>query len=103
MDELENQRNKKVMVIEIDGKIQTIKNHYNDGADELQDKLAKELYDALRKDVCEIAEKNTLKKENVQKCKDHIFQNEHFLDQYEELKDPAEYRRFDPNLKQALA
>ena len=106
MDELDNQRNKKVVVVEIDGKIYTIKNPYNDGADELQDKLAKKLYDAFRKDnkdVCEIAEKNTRKKENVQKCKDHIFYNEHLLDQYEELGDPAEYRRFDPNLKQALA
>jgi len=35
MDELENQRNKKVVIIEIDGKIYTIKNLYNDGADEL--------------------------------------------------------------------
>ena len=40
---------------------------------ELQDKLAKKLYDDFRKDnkdVSEIAEKNTLKKENVQKCKE---------------------------------
>jgi len=44
-----------------------------------------------------------LKKENVQKCKDHIFYNKHLLDQYEKLGDPSEYRRFDPNLKQALA
>ena len=55
------------------------------------------------KDVSEIAEKNTLKKENVQKCKDHIFNNEHLLDQYEELGEPAKYKKFDPNLKQGLA
>ena len=47
--------------------------------------------------MSEIAEKNTLKKENVQKCKDHIFNNEHLLDQYEELGEPAEYKKLDPN------
>lgn len=106
MDELDNQRNKKVVEVKIGDKTYTLKNPYNDGADELQSKLAKKLYDDFRKDnkdVSEIAEKNTLKKENVQKCKDHIFNNEHLLDQYEELGEPAEYKRFDPNLKQALA
>ena len=106
MDELDNQRNKKVVVVEIGDKTYTLKNPYNAGADELQDKLAKKLYDDFckdNKDVSEIAEKNTLKKENVQKCKYHIFNNEHLLDQYEELGEPAEYKRFDPNLKQALA
>ena len=53
--------------------------------------------------MSEIAEKNTLKKENVQNYKDHIFNNEHLLDQYEELGEPAEYKRFDYNFKQVLA
>lgn len=67
---------------------------------------AEKLYNGCLKnnrDVSEIAEKNTLKKENVQKCKDHIFNNEYLLDQYEELGEPAEYKKFDPYLKQALA
>lgn len=95
-----------VVVVKIGDKTYTLNNPYKDGADELQYKLAEKLYNDCRKDnkdVYEIAEKNTLKKENVQKCKDHIFNNEHLLDQYEELGEPAEYKKFDPNLKQALA
>ena len=106
MDELENQRDQKLVVIQIGDKTYNLTNSYKDGADELQYKLAEKLYNDWRKDnqdVSEIAEKNTLKKENVQKCKDHIFNNEHLLDQYEELGEPSEYKRFDPNLKQALA
>ena len=106
MDELENQKDQKVVVVKIGDKTYTLNNPYKDGADELQYKLAEKLYNDCRKDnkdVSEIAEKNTLKKENVQKCKDHIFNNEHLLDQYEELGEPAEYKKFDPNLKQALA
>ena len=106
MNELESQKDKKVVVVKIGDKTYTLNNPYKDGADELQYKLAEKLYNDCRKDnkdVSEIAEKNTLKKENVQKCKDHIFNNEHLLDQYEELGEPAEYKKFDPNLKQALA
>lgn len=93
MDELENQRDQKLVAIQIRDKTYNLINSYKDGADELQDKLAEKLYNDYRKDnqdVSEIAEKNTLKKENVQKCKDHIFNNEHLLDQYEELGEPAE-------------
>lgn len=84
MDELENQKDQKVVVVKIGDKTYTLNNPYKDGADELQYKLAEKLYNDCRKDnkdVSEIAEKNTLKKENVQKCKDHIFNNEHLLDQ----------------------
>ena len=88
MDELENQKDKKVVVVKIGDKTYTLNNPDKDGVDELQYPLAEKLYNDYRKDnkdVSEIAEKNTFKKENVQKCKDHIFNNEHLLDPYEEL------------------
>lgn len=106
MDELESQRDKKTVTITLGDKVYEIKNPYKDGAMDLQDELAKQLYKEFRKDkkdVAEIAEKNTLKKENVQKCKDHIFNNEHILDRYEHLGIPIEVKKFDPNLNQALA
>lgn len=83
MDELENQKDQKIVVVKIGDKTYTLNNPYKDGADELQYKLAEKLYNDCckdNKDVSETAEKNTLKKENVQKCKDYIFNNEHLLD-----------------------
>lgn len=35
--------------------------------------------------------------------KKHIFFNIHRLDHYEELGEPVEYKRFDPDLQQALS
>ena len=106
MDELERQRNKKTVIIELNGKEYKIKNPYLEGADQLQFSLAEQLYDSIRcdkTDVKDISEASTLKIENVQKCKDHIFYNKHLLDQYAAQGVKSEYKRFDPNLLQALA
>ena len=41
--------------------------------------------------------------ENIQKVKDHVFFDEHRLDRYVDMGIPAETRRFDSDLNQALA
>lgn len=40
--------------------------------------------------------------EFVKKVKDHVFYNEHCLDRYAPM-EPPEYKRFDLDIKQALA
>lgn len=44
-----------------------------------------------------------LKKKTFKSAKITILNNENLLDQYEELGEPTEYKKFDPNLKQGLA
>lgn len=106
MDELEAQKDKKNVQITVGNKTYELKNQYNEGALTLQDDLAGQMYKNIRKDkndVAVIAERNTLDPKSVQRCKDHVFHNEHYLDLYEDLGEPGEYARFDPNLQQALA
>lgn len=84
MDEQDRQKGKKTVKLDIGSKTYTIKNPYLDGTYELQDKLAKKLYDSIRDsdtDISEIAKNSILKEENVKKFKDHIFYNKHLLDQ----------------------
>ena len=80
------------------------KNHYRQNADELQFKLAEEIYDSIREcdtDICDIAENLGFKADNIKNVKDHVFYNEHDLDRYGP--DEIEHKRFDATLEQALA
>lgn len=64
-------------------------------------KLADEAYDAIRAsrtDVDAIARNTGYKPENVQKVKDHVFNDEHLLDRYVEQGIPATRQRFDSNI-----
>ncbi|MEK7857186.1 MAG: RHS repeat-associated core domain-containing protein [Acidobacteriota bacterium] len=59
---------------------------------------ADDAYEAIRKsttDVGEIAASTDLKKSNIQKIKDHLFNDGHLLDRYSDLGEPARYGRFD--------
>lgn len=59
---------------------------------------ADERYEAIRAsptDVAEIANNIGIKLENIQKVKDHLFHNEHLLDRYTDLGEPAVMARFD--------
>lgn len=63
---------------------------------------ADDLYDAIRanpNDIDAIARHTGIKPENIQKVKDHIFNNEHVLDRYVDYGIPAETKRFDSDIK----
>ena len=63
---------------------------------------ADEAYDAIRAnnaDVARIAERTGLKPRNIQKVKDHIFNEPHLLDRYMHLGEPAEFRTFDSDIR----
>ncbi len=64
-------------------------------------KLADEAYDVIRAsstDVNAIAKSTGYKPDNIQKVKDHLFNNEHVLDRYVDLGVPATVQRFDSNI-----
>lgn len=76
------------------------------GVDLLENKLAEQMYDSIRdndKDIYDIAVYTKIKADNIKKCKDHIFYNEHGLDRDTHLGDDPVVQRFDPDLKQGLA
>lgn len=101
MRELDKQSNKKIIDIPIAGETYHIKNPDRLNADELQFKLAEEVYDSIREcdtDICDIAANLGFKADNV---KDHIFYKEHNLDRYGP--NEMEHKRFDGTLPQALA
>ncbi len=61
-----------------------------------------ERYEAIRAtntNVARIAETTGIKPRNIQKVKDHIFNELHLLDRYVYLGEPAEFRRFDADLR----
>jgi len=67
---------------------------------------ADEAYSAIRNsttDVGTIAENTGIKPSNIQKVKEHIFNDEHLLDRYESLGVPAEMRTFDSSAQIADA
>lgn len=67
---------------------------------------ADDLYDAIRAgdtDIGAIAQNTGIKPENIRKVKEHVFYNEHLLDRYVDLGEPAVVARFDSNLAQAEA
>ena len=104
MRELDKQSKKKILTISVSGKTYIIKNPYRDGASELSDKLAEQIYDSIRKsdtDICDLAENLGFKADNIKNIKDHVFYNKHNLDRYGP--DQIEHKRFDATLSQALA
>jgi len=67
---------------------------------------ADELYDAIRasdSDISTIAANTGIKPKNIQKVKDHVFNNQHLLDKYVDYGVPAKKARFDSDLSQAEA
>ena len=106
MRELDRQSSKKRIDVQVGDQIYRFKNPSRKNADELQFKLAEEIYDSIREcdtDICDIAENLGFKADNIKNVKDHIFYKEHELDQYASLGEKPEHKKFDPNLKQALA
>ena len=106
MRELDRQSSKKIITIQVSDQIYTIKNPYREDAYELGYKLADQIYDSIREsdtDICDIAENLGFKADNIKKVKDHVFYQKHELDLYVSLGDAPEYRRFDPDIQQALA
>lgn len=104
MKELEKQSSKKRIDIQVVDQIYTIKNAYNQSADELQFILAEKIYDSIREsdtDICNIASNLRFKADNIKNVKDSIFYNEHDLDRYSP--DEIEHKCFDATLEQALA
>jgi hypothetical protein len=80
------------------------KNPYRENADELQFKLAEEIYDSIREcdtDICDIAQNLGFKADNIKNVKDHVFYNEHDLDRYGP--DQIERKQFDPNLSTSFS
>jgi hypothetical protein len=104
MKYLQQNKNKKKFFIQIEDITYSITNKYLDSANELQFVLAEDLYTSIRNsntDVLKIAKALGFKIDNIQKIKDHVFYNKHKFDRYKG--EEIEYKRFDANLKQALA
>ena len=92
--------------IQIADQTSTIRNPYSLNANEVGDKLAEKVYDSIREcdtDICDIGANLGFKADNIKNVKDHVFQNQHELDKYAAQEEKSEYKRFDPNLQQALA
>ena len=105
MRELDRQKNRKTVTLDINDKTYTIKNLYRMDAKELQYKLAEQLYDSIRKsdtDICDIGKSTNIKADNIKKCKDHLFYNKHQLDLYTLEEEAPKCAKFDANLKQVL-
>jgi hypothetical protein len=67
---------------------------------------ADEIYDAIRAsdtDVMKISNNTGIKPANIQKVKEHVFNNEHLLDRYISYGIPPQKMRFDSDLKQGNA
>lgn len=77
----------------------------NYNIDKLSRQLAKQIYQSIREcdtDISDIARNLTFKPENIKKIKEHLFFNLHSL--YDDYPgNVTEYKRFDPDLEQALA
>ena len=104
MQELDKQRDKKIVRISLKEKIYAIKNQNHDYVEDLAGKLADQLYNEIREsnfDVSDISRNTGFKADNIKNVKDHVFYNEHVLDRYGP--DQIEHKRFDADLKQALA
>ena len=105
MRELECQANDTKVRVDFDDRTYEIENSNFVSADELSDKLADQIYDEIRaskSDVADIAKNLGCKQVNIEKVKNHVFKNKHYLDRLFPL-EPVEYREFDPDLQQALA
>ncbi len=95
MRELDSQQNRKIVRVDLDGKTYTIKNSKRHNANKLQYKLAEKLYSSIREndsDISTIAKNTNLKADNIKKCKDHIFYDEHLLDRFSDLGEAPEIK-----------
>jgi hypothetical protein len=104
--ELETKQHQKTIKIDVAGKTYMIENTDRMGVDQLENKLAEQMYNSIRdndKDISDIAVYTKIKADNIKKCKDHIFYNEHVLDRYVHLGEDPVVQCFDPDLKLALA
>jgi len=104
--ELEIKQHQKTVKIDVAGKTYMIENADRMGVDQLENKLAEQMYNSIRdnhKDISDIAGNLEFKADNIKNVKDHVFYKEHVLDRYAHLGDDPVVQRFDPDLKQALA
>jgi hypothetical protein len=100
---LEAQEKKHTVSVDVYGENFKIQNPERDKYD-VEEKLANQMYNSIREnttDISTIAEETGLKTSNVEKVKDHIFNDEHLLDRH--APENVRVDRFDPNLEQALA
>lgn len=98
--ELECQANDTKVRLDFDDRTYEIENSDFVSADELSDKLADQIYDEIRaskSDVADIAKNLGCKEVNIEKVKNHVFKNKHYLNRLFPL-EPVEYREFDPDL-----
>jgi hypothetical protein len=83
MSELDKQSNKRIITIPVNGETYAIKNPYCEGAYELSDKLAEQIYDSIREcdiDICDIPANLGFKADNIKNLVFHVFYTEHNLD-----------------------
>lgn len=95
--------NQKKFILEIDGHMYRFQKSSYDDAYGLCEKLADQVYDSIREsdmDISTIVDNLSFRADNIKKIKDYIFYIKHYFDRYD---DSIEYKRFDSNLKQALA
>lgn len=102
----QSQSKRKKIEITIGSEIYILKKtHPSDTAEELSSELADQMYGSIRacdSDVSAIARNLNFKAENVEKLKEYVFINKHYL--YDDYgPDKIEYKRFDASLQQALA
>ena len=107
MKELNKQKNKKIIEIQVGDIIYQLKNPSRKYLDELEFELAEEMYDSIREsdtDICDIAENLGCKADTIKNVKDHLFSKEPLLDRFADLNPTtSKCKRFDPSLEQALA
>lgn len=102
---MDKQANQKIIDIAVAGETYIIKNPDRLNSDELQFKLAEEVYDSIRESDTDICDATLgFKADNIKNVKDHVFyvfDNEHDLDRYGP--NEIEHKKFDATLSQALA
>ena len=103
MKKLDKQNSNNSIELQVGDQIYRFENPSRKSADELQFKLAEEIYDPTREcdaDICDSTENLGFKADNIKNVKDHIIYNKHGLDRYGP--DEIEHKRFDATLEQAL-
>ena len=85
MRKLDKQKNKRNITILAGKETYTLRSTIGCDARELEEMLANQIYDGIREsdtDICTIASNVGYKADNIKKIKDHVFYNQHLLDQY---------------------
>jgi hypothetical protein len=107
LKELESKLSKKNPTIIVGGQVYYLKNK-SPFLDELEDACAQVCYDSIvssQSDIEDISKNTGLSISSIKQVKEHVFINKHLMSKgYEEdLKTIMEYKKFNPDLRQALA